>query len=155
LLVAIAPFLGSLALNPRSGEDLPRFSIADLAPDSARVLTPGGNRGFGTAIIVTRDLAGTIHAFHLFMSDGRVGVPGVSWTVNYWCDDFGALQVTGQPEATVLTCKDAWLSQSEYFHQSANSRWTLAGRSLATGTADLDPVRFLIEQDKIVVGKGP
>lgn len=151
LLAALLPFVSSPQLNPRSGEDLPRYNIADLRADSARVLHPGGSRGYGTAIVVTRDQSGQVHAFWLFSSDGRTGVPGASWNVNFWCDDFGAVQTNELPETPLLTCKDEQFQNLDHLH--AQSRWTLTGKSLGTWTADLQPATFTIERDEIVIGK--
>jgi hypothetical protein len=155
LVAALVPFVSSLQLNPRSGESLPRYNVADLHAGSARVLHPGGNRGYGTAVVVTRDLSGVIHAFWLFSSHGRTGVPGASWTVNFWCDDFGTRQVDESLETTFLTCKDEQFQNPELGQLYAQSRWTLTGKSLGSRIADLQPARFTVEHDEIVIGKRP
>jgi len=154
-IAAALPFLGSLKLNPRSGETLPRFDISDLSPGSARVFRLAGSRGSGFAIVVTRDKSGALHAFELFMSDGRIGVPGESLFVNYWCDDFGAVSANDQPDVVHLGCNDDWLQQPEFSQTKLDSRWSLAGEGLGHWNADLQPIRHVVEHNEIVIGKRP
>lgn len=156
IIAAATPFVESLKLNPRSGEDLPRVNIADLAPGASHVLRLGGNRGYGNAIVATRDLSGTVHAFWLFMSDWRIGIPtGTAWTVSNWCDDFGAVSQASQPTQIVLTCRDEWFQTPQFAEARSESRWTLTGHNLGTWTTDLPPAKFVVEHDEIVIGKRP
>lgn len=149
------PFFLSMAPSKRAGEDLPYINVDSIQPgDLVTHDSQGdGNSGWGTRYIVYRDYSGEFNVFWVMVRDGQVSLPDLRW----WrpgplCEDFRPEIRDGKVvENSTFRCRSP-ISSGDWW--SNEWKWSLEGRNLGKITDDMEVVRYSIEGNHLILGKG-